>query len=212
MRTIRVAALQGTAFLCHRGEPSTVPSPSSRRPPTKGPGAELHLAPTWDNSEAWVPTMRHIAREGRVFSVGVNHCLRASDLPEDLPGRHDRWGGDDDWLARGNTVIAGPDGSLRGGPLVGEAGMVSAVLDLDELAVARMAFDPVGHYSRADVLRLEVDRTPHRPLRVHDAVERGGDDAGGPPPPGAEGPVPSPSGAADTIHGHAYGPGGSTDR
>ena len=31
-------------------------------------GVDVLLAPTWDNSDEWVPTLRHIAKEGQVFS------------------------------------------------------------------------------------------------------------------------------------------------
>ena len=50
-------------------------------------GVDVYLAPTWDNSEVWVPTLRHIAREGRTYVIGVTSCIRAADLPADLPGR-----------------------------------------------------------------------------------------------------------------------------
>ena len=33
-------------------------------------GVDIYLAPTWDNSDVWVASMRHIAKEGRVFVVG----------------------------------------------------------------------------------------------------------------------------------------------
>ena len=36
-----------------------------------GMGIDIDLAPTWDNSDVWVPTLRHIAKEGRVYVVGV---------------------------------------------------------------------------------------------------------------------------------------------
>ena len=57
---------------------------------------DIYLAPTWDNSDTWVATLRHIAKEGRQFVIGVAPLLRGSDVPEDLPGR-DLWGGDEDW-------------------------------------------------------------------------------------------------------------------
>ncbi len=39
---------------------------------------DLYVAPTWDNSDVWVPTLQHIAKEGRCFVIGVNFCLRAA--------------------------------------------------------------------------------------------------------------------------------------
>jgi predicted amidohydrolase len=36
----------------------------------------------------------------------------------------------------------------------GEAGIVSAELDLSRIAAGRRMFDPTGHYSRPDVLSL----------------------------------------------------------
>ena len=47
---------------------------------------DIYLAPTWDNSDTWVATLRHIAKEGRQFVIGVAPLLRGSDVPEDLRG------------------------------------------------------------------------------------------------------------------------------
>jgi nitrilase len=79
-------------------------------------GIDVYLAPTWDNSEVWVPTLRHIAREGRTYVIGVTSCISAADLPADLPGRDSLYGDGGDWLSRGNTVIVGPEGRRTGGP------------------------------------------------------------------------------------------------
>jgi nitrilase len=129
-------------------------------------GVDIYIAPTWDNSEMWVPTMRHIAKEGRMHVVGVTFCLRGSDVPDDLPGRDDLYGGDDDWMARGNSCIVGPEGELLAGPLEGEAGIVYAELDIARAQRARREFDPVGHYARPDVFRLLVDTEAKPPTEV----------------------------------------------
>ena len=139
-------------------------------------GIDVYLAPTWDNSDVWVPTMRHIAREGRVFVVGVNFCFRASDIPPGVPGRDDLYGGDDDWLSRGNTVIVGPDGDILAGPLIGAEGIVSAEVDAHRARGLRHQFDPTGHYGRSDVLRLVVDTSPHPAVTLSPS----GLDPGGP--------------------------------
>ena len=124
-------------------------------------GVDLYLAPTWDNNPAWVATLQHIAREGRVFVIGTNTCLHGRDVPRDLPGADQLYPGtEDDWLSRGNTVIVGPDGRIIAGPVTGEAGMLVATLDLDALSTARRQFDPVGHYARPDVFELIV-HPPH---------------------------------------------------
>jgi len=117
-------------------------------------GIDVLLAPTWDNSDEWVPTLRHIAKEGQIFVVGVTAFLRGSDVPRDLSDAADLYGGEDDFLSRGNTTIVAPGGEVIAGPLIGEAGVVSAELDMARIAVGRRMFDPTGHYSRPDVLTL----------------------------------------------------------
>ena len=134
-----------------------------------GAGIDIYLAPTWDNSDVWVPTLRHIAKEGRVYVVGVASCVRGSDVPADLPGRDEMYGGADDWLSRGNTTIVGPDGEILAGPLVEEEGIVYAELDAQEARTARQHFDPAGHYARPDVFHLEVDRRPKPWVGASDA-------------------------------------------
>src|SRR5260370_11686521 len=119
-------------------------------------GIDVYVAPTWDNSDMWVPTMRHIAKEGRLHVVSVTFCLRGSDVPPDLPDRDTLYGGDDDWLARGNSCIVGPEGELLAGPLEGEEGIVYAELDIDAARRSRRQFDPIGHYPRSHVFRLLV--------------------------------------------------------
>jgi nitrilase len=118
-------------------------------------GVDVLLSPTWDNSDEWVPTLRHIAKEGQLFVVGVTAFLRGSDVPRDLPDADELYGGDDDLMSRGNSTIVAPGGEVLAGPLVGEAGVVTATLDLARIPSGRRMFDPVGHYSRPDVLRLD---------------------------------------------------------
>jgi len=121
-------------------------------------GIDVLLAPTWDNSDEWVPTLRHIAKEGEIFVVGVTAFLRGSDIPRDLPGADEIYGGDEDWLSKGNTTIVAPGGEVMEGPLIAEAGTVSATLDMAQVLSGRRKFDPCGHYSRPDVLSLTVNK------------------------------------------------------
>lgn len=118
-------------------------------------GVDVLLAPTWDNSDEWVPTLRHIAKEGQLFVVGVTAYLRGCDVPRDLPDADELYGGEDDLMSRGNSSIVAPGGEVIAGPLIGSAGVVSATLDLSRIPSGRRMFDPVGHYSRPDVLTLD---------------------------------------------------------
>jgi nitrilase len=122
-------------------------------------GVDVLLAPTWDNSDEWVPTLRHIAKEGQIFVVGVTAFLRGCDVPRDLSDADELYGGEDDFMSRGNTTIVAPGGEVIAGPLIGEAGVVTAELDLSRIAAGRRMFDPTGHYARPDVLSLRQRAT-----------------------------------------------------
>jgi nitrilase len=125
-------------------------------------GIEIYLAPTWDNDDVWPLSMRHIAKEGRCYVIGVNFCMRGSDVPVDIPGRDEIYGGADDWLSRGNSMIVAPGGEVLAGPLVEEEGILVAELDVTKAQVSRRQFDAVGHYNRPDVFRLTVDTREKR--------------------------------------------------
>jgi nitrilase len=119
---------------------------------------DILLAPTWDNSDVWPASMRHIAKEGRCYVLGVTSCLRASDVPADLPHRDEIYGGDDDWMSRGNTIIVDPYGDVLAGPVSEEETILYADVDVSNVRQSRRQFDAVGHYARPDVFRLEIRR------------------------------------------------------
>ena len=85
-------------------------------------GVDLWLAPTLATGDAWVASMRHLARENRMFVVGVNPVLHADRIRADFPHR-DRlvpaaWLAErDSWVEEGNSVIVGPDGGVIAGPV-----------------------------------------------------------------------------------------------
>jgi nitrilase len=119
-------------------------------------GVDILLAPTWDNSDVWVPSMRHIAKEGRCYVLGITSCLRASDVPAGIPGRDEIYGGDDDWMSRGNSVIVDPYGKILAGPISETEGILYADVDVATVRQSRRQFDAVGHYARPDVFNFSV--------------------------------------------------------
>jgi len=120
-------------------------------------GVQLYIAPTADSRENWTATMKHIALEGRCFVLGCNQYFtksmydaRFQELAKDEP----------EDLCPGGSVIIGPDGKVIEGPLFGEAGALSAEIDLNEITRSHLDFDPIGHYARPDIFRFEVKDQP----------------------------------------------------
>ena len=118
-------------------------------------GLDIYLAPTADDEEPWQRSIRHIAREARAFVLSCCVYQRASSYPADVAIAEGP-----DLLGRGGSAIVGPDGEYLAGPLWDEEGILFADLEPDQLFAERQRFDPAGHYSRPDVLRLQV--TPIR--------------------------------------------------
>jgi nitrilase len=125
-------------------------------------GVELYCAITVDDRETWVPTVRHIALEGRCFVLSACQFLRRGDLP---PGSSaQRLPSTQDLLIRGGSCIVGPLGQLLAGPKYDEECVLTADLDRTELARAKFDFDVVGHYARPDVFQLNVNERPTKPV------------------------------------------------
>jgi nitrilase len=116
-------------------------------------GVEIYIAATADDADAWQSTLVHLARESRAYVVAPCHFQRAASYPDDFPLRNELDGAGT--LGRGGSAILAPDGSYLAGPLYDEEGILYAELDPTRLLSERQRFDPVGHYNRPDVLRLE---------------------------------------------------------
>jgi len=115
-------------------------------------GIQLYCAPTVDDREIWTSTMRHIAYEGRCFVLSACQFTTRADYPPDyvtaIPG---------DILIRGGSVIVNPLGQVLAGPIYGEETVLTADIDLGEIAEAKYDLDVAGHYARPDVFDLRVN-------------------------------------------------------
>ena len=63
-------------------------------------GVDIWTAPTLAGGDGWIATMRHIAREGRCYVIGVNPCVHVDQIPADFPHRDRVWRADQDELGR----------------------------------------------------------------------------------------------------------------
>jgi len=138
-------------------------------------GVDVWLAPTLATGDGWVASMRHLARENRMFVIGVNPALHADRIRADFPHRDRLVPADwleqrEGWVEPGNSVIVAPDGSMLAGPVRQQEETLIADLDLGLVASGRRLIDPVGHYNRPDIFRLHVDTTPRRAVVVESSA------------------------------------------
>jgi len=130
-----------------------------------GQGVELYCAPTVDDRETWLPTMRHIAFEGRCFVLSASQFACRSDYPLDYPvGAPET----DEVLIAGGSCIVDPFGEVLAGPARGGATVLTADLDLDQIPRGKFDLDVTGHYARPDVFRLVVNTNPQLPVSSSD--------------------------------------------
>ncbi len=120
-------------------------------------GIQLYCAPTVDDRETWLPTMRHIALEGRCFVLSAcQHATRA-DYPADYPIATDD---PEAVLIGGGSCIVSPMGQVLAGPARHGETILVADLDLADIDRAVFDLDVVGHYARPDLFQLVVDARP----------------------------------------------------
>jgi nitrilase len=118
-------------------------------------GVQLYCAPTVDDRETWVPTMRHIAMEGRCFVLSACQFIRREAYPADYQPTQ---GNDPQTLIiRGGSVIVNPLGQVLAGPCYDGECILTADVDLGEIAEGKYDLDTTGHYARPDIFRLEVN-------------------------------------------------------
>jgi nitrilase len=128
-------------------------------------GIQIYAAPTWDSGEPWISTLRHIAKEGRVFVIGCCSPVTPHDIPDHFEHKALYTAKNIEWINVGDSAIVDPDGKILAGPLNKEADILFAEIDTQYSTGSRWKLDVAGHYSRPDVFQLAINRQPHCQLR-----------------------------------------------
>ncbi|PKM08310.1 MAG: carbon-nitrogen hydrolase [Gammaproteobacteria bacterium HGW-Gammaproteobacteria-4] len=131
-------------------------------------GINVHVACWPGNVRNTADITRFIAREGRCYVLSVSGLMRRSDVPADIPHAGTLRAALPDVCADGGSCIAGPDGQWLLEPQVSQTGLWLAELSLATVRAERQSFDPFGHYSRPDVLELQVNRARPTGVRFAD--------------------------------------------
>jgi beta-cyano-L-alanine hydratase/nitrilase len=117
---------------------------------------QIYLAPTADGRDTWIPTMQHIAIEGRTFVLSANQFVQTKNMPKEHPLPKE-YSHPDSILTNGGSVIIDPFGKIIAGPLYGEEGILIADINTDLCIKGKMDFDVCGHYSRSDCFKLIIN-------------------------------------------------------
>jgi nitrilase len=125
----------------------------------------LYCAPTADDRDTWLPSMRHIALEGRCFVLTACQHIRKSAFPSSV--RVSLGDAPESVLMRGGSAIVSPLGKVLAGPDFDGETILTADLDLNEIPRGKFDFDVVGHYSRPDVFQLKVNESPMRAVQAN---------------------------------------------
>jgi nitrilase len=131
-------------------------------------GVEVYIAPTYDSGDGWIGSLQHIAREGRCYVIGCGNLLKGSDIPHDFPERSRLFADENEWINPGDSVVIAPGGQIIAGPMRQEEGILYCDIDLDKVAQSKRVFDVVGHYSRPDILKLQVNTQNQSPVEFND--------------------------------------------
>lgn len=119
-------------------------------------GVTIYIAPNTNDNEEWQATVKHIAIEGHCFVINCDMFFTKKMYPEDLneSGEVKKL---NETVCRGGSCIVDPYGHYVTQPVWDREEVIVAEIDLQMVIESRMEFDVCGHYSRPDVLKLQIN-------------------------------------------------------
>ncbi len=133
-------------------------------------GTQIYVAATWDRGQPWLSTLRHIAKEGRVYVIGCCIAMRKDDIPDSYAMKHKFYAEADEWINIGDSAIVNPEGQFIAGPVRKQEEILYAEIDPRMMQGPKWMLDVAGHYARPDVFQLTVHTDERRMIRLeHDS-------------------------------------------
>ena len=129
-------------------------------------GTQIYIAATWDRGEPWLSTLRHIAKEGRVYVVGCCIAMRLGDIPDQFEFKQKFYSPEREWINVGDSAIVSPEGDFIAGPVRMKEEILVAEVDPQQMRGPKWILDVAGHYARPDVFELTVNREARPMIRV----------------------------------------------
>ncbi|MFQ5822577.1 MAG: carbon-nitrogen hydrolase family protein [bacterium] len=131
-------------------------------------GTQIYVAPTWDSSESWLMSLRHIAREGGMFVIGCCMAIHMKDIPNRYKFKT-LYPEGKEWINPGNSCIINPKGEFIAGPVKMKEEILYAEIDYKLIPASKWIFDVAGHYARPDVFKFTVNREPNAVIQIRDS-------------------------------------------
>ncbi len=127
------------------------------------PGNKRRFTPDKDDPSCDIePSVRSYAFETQSFVISSSAYVPREELPEECKGFD---------VAAGGSLIVNPAGLVLSGPTFDREELVHAELRDDERRATKAYFDTVGHYSRWDLIRLEIRDKPWTPTKESEEME-----------------------------------------
>ena len=121
-------------------------------------GEDLHVAVWPGGIHNTRDITRFIALESRSYVASVSGLMRREDIGSSSDWREAMAAASPEVLAGGGSCVAGPDGAWIVPPTELAEQLLVTTIDYRRVLEERQNFDPSGHYARADVTRLHVNR------------------------------------------------------
>lgn len=119
-------------------------------------GITIYISPNTNDNSEWQNTIRHIAIEGHCYFVNCDMFFTKKDYPK-TESAETEISALGDIVCRGGSCIIDPYGHEVTEPVWDKEDIIYATLDMQAVPASRMEHDACGHYSRPDILHLEIN-------------------------------------------------------